>query len=109
MVLREHERQHAGRYVGIARIFRGVRARLVVAVYGPHEALAAELEARPIVLFVRIIVLGEDCVRLHSDDCGRSQLDGQRVHCSGHQDLATFERCAEFVVKPSYRFHVRPE
>ena len=86
MVLREHERQHAGRYVGIARIFRGVRARLVVAVYGPHEALAAELEARPIVLFVRIIVLGENRERLYRNDCSCAHLYGQRYHGCGHQD-----------------------
>jgi hypothetical protein len=44
VVCREHER-HAGRYVGVARIFGGIRARLVVAVYGPHEVLPGELES----------------------------------------------------------------
>jgi len=56
----------------------------------------------------RIIFLRKDVERLQRDDGRCSELNGQRIHCGSHQDLAAFKRGAEFVVEPGYRFHVRP-
>src|SRR5882757_8677147 len=59
----QHQRQHAGRLPGIARVFRSELATLVIVVELPEELPVHELKAAEVVLPVWIVVSGESAER----------------------------------------------